>query len=199
LQQQVDRLSVHQLLSDRDEVTGLYGRGFFQRCAWAEVERSRRFGGSVAVVVVQIQDLEPLREALGAAGFDDLLRWLAARLSETCRCYDVACRVDDEVVVLLPVTDGRGAKAVARRLANHMRLETPRSGAVDKAVAVSLRVGCAVADTSSTEPESARHDSQVADALLSSARQRLSVRCRTKVAPLTESVRPGPSRGRADS
>jgi diguanylate cyclase (GGDEF)-like protein len=115
---QIARLSTR--LSDAartDPLTGLLNARAFEELLDSELERSRRTGRPLSVVV---GDLDGLREVNGRLGFtagDRVLQLVARDMLKWKRRIDSAGRIGgEEFALLLPETDERGAFLVAERL-----------------------------------------------------------------------------------
>jgi diguanylate cyclase (GGDEF)-like protein len=115
---QIARLSTR--LSDAartDPLTGLLTRQAFEELLDSELERSRRTGRPLSVVVGDIDGLSELNGRLGIPAGDRVLQLLARDMLKWKRRNDSAGRIGgEEFALLLPETDERGAFLVAERL-----------------------------------------------------------------------------------
>jgi diguanylate cyclase (GGDEF)-like protein len=106
-----------QRLAITDSVTNLYNRRGFYELARREIERARRFGHSLSVIMMDLDQLKSVNDTYGHAVGDQVLRTLADRLSQHVREFDILCRYGgDEFALLLPETDLFMASSVAERL-----------------------------------------------------------------------------------
>ncbi len=89
--------------SSTDALTGLLNaRGMF-RTLDGELNRSRRSGSALALIVFDLDNFHHVNEAEGHAAGNTLLRSIAEHLSSRCRSYDTPARVGgDEFALLLP-------------------------------------------------------------------------------------------------
>jgi diguanylate cyclase (GGDEF)-like protein len=104
-------------LATIDPLTGLPNRrGFFER-AEIELDRARRYGRTLTVMMLDADHFKRINDEYGHAGGDAALRHLAETLSATLRASDLAGRLGgEEFAVLLPETDFAGARQLAQRV-----------------------------------------------------------------------------------
>ena len=100
-----------------DDLTGLLNRWALTRVAVREIERCRRAGGKLAVLMMDLDGLKSINDEMGHGCGDVVLQTVAGVLQETVRGHDSVARVGgDEFCVLLPDTDLTEAVAAAERL-----------------------------------------------------------------------------------
>jgi diguanylate cyclase (GGDEF)-like protein/PAS domain S-box-containing protein len=89
--------------SIRDSLTGLYNRRYFQESLEREIRRVKRKGGSLAVVMLDVDRFKLFNDNFGHEAGDLLLRALADLLHRRVRGEDVACRYGgEELALILP-------------------------------------------------------------------------------------------------
>jgi diguanylate cyclase (GGDEF)-like protein len=105
-------------LTVTDELTGLFNRRFFEQELRREAERARRFGRSVALVMIDVDHFKSYNDRFGHRAGDDALRGVAACLVGAApRRVDAVTRYGgEEFAVLLAETDAEGALFVAERI-----------------------------------------------------------------------------------
>jgi diguanylate cyclase (GGDEF)-like protein len=83
-----------------------------------ETERARRFGRSLALVLLDVDHFKAYNDTFGHRAGDDALRHVAGHLTEAApRRLDAVARYGgEEFVVLLAETDAEGARLVAERI-----------------------------------------------------------------------------------
>jgi len=104
----------HQILTDA--VTGLYTRAQFLRASGEEMERSRRYGQHLCLLVIDVDGLQALNEALGDAVGDEVLIGVAARIVAAVRCHDIVSRHGGSFAVLLVDSRAEAATVIAARI-----------------------------------------------------------------------------------
>ena len=133
----------HQAL--HDPLTGLANRTLLYERAAQALRAAGRYGGSIALLFVDLDEFKAINDTFGHEAGDALLVDVAQRLSVEVRPSDTAARLGgDEFIVLCErLSDpGREAVAVARRLLAAMRRPFELEG---QQVAISASIGVAVA------------------------------------------------------
>jgi diguanylate cyclase (GGDEF)-like protein len=101
-------------MAHSDPLTGLANQRTLGRVLELEVARAGRQGGQVSVALFDIDDFRATNESGGHQAGDDVLRSVAAVLSESVRLVDTVARYGgDEFVLVAPGTAGG---SVARRV-----------------------------------------------------------------------------------
>ena len=104
-------------LADHDSLTGLLDRRRFRTELDQFVSFSARYGGQGAVMIIDIDGLKLVNDALGHQAGDNLIRQIAAIMRERVRATDIVARLSgDEFAVLMPQTDVTGAMTLAEEL-----------------------------------------------------------------------------------
>ena len=105
-----------------DHLTGLANRRRFSESLGLEVSRAERFGGSLALVLADLDNFKRVNDFYGHQVGDDVLRRFADLMRDSVREFDLAVRYGgEEFAVLLPETDLEGGAHLAERLAESMR------------------------------------------------------------------------------
>jgi diguanylate cyclase (GGDEF)-like protein/putative nucleotidyltransferase with HDIG domain len=100
-----------------DALTGLLNRRAFEEMLNFELDRSRRTGRPVSVIIGEIEGLGRLNAERGHAAGDSALQQVANDMAKWKRRIDSAGRLGGEKFgVVLPETDEEGAFLVAERL-----------------------------------------------------------------------------------
>lgn len=101
----------------RDPLTGLLNRRAFHERIREESDRSRRYGDSFALILLDLDRFKSVNDTFGHDVGDEVLRWVGRVLSEHTRSADAPFRIGgEEFAVLAPATTGAIARSVADRL-----------------------------------------------------------------------------------
>jgi diguanylate cyclase (GGDEF)-like protein len=104
-------------LSVTDRLTQLYNHGYFHQRLEEEFSRASRFGHSLSLVILDVDDFKAFNDTYGHPRGDDALRAVSSVIRANLRDMDIAGRYGgEEFVVLLPETDRDGALLVAERI-----------------------------------------------------------------------------------
>jgi two-component system CheB/CheR fusion protein len=106
-----------QRLATTDPLTGLLNRRGLERHLITELDRVRRSGSPLSVLMIDCDDFKRINDQLGHGTGDAVLATVARRLQAAMRPEDVVARVGgDEFVALLPGADLGVAGGIAERL-----------------------------------------------------------------------------------
>jgi diguanylate cyclase (GGDEF)-like protein/PAS domain S-box-containing protein len=118
-----------QLLEERllagerlDPLTHLYHRQYFDELYTIEAKRAHRHGGTVALLMIDVEKLREINNKLGSRIGDEVLRSVGKVIKENTRDVDVVARYgDDEYIVLLYGIDEIKAQSFIQRLRENVR------------------------------------------------------------------------------
>jgi len=100
-----------------DPLTGLYNRRLFAESFEKELNRARRYGLPLGIVILDLHRFKEVNDKYGHPRGDDVLRATATTLQKALRTSDSAFRIGgDEFALLLPQTDAAQALALSRRI-----------------------------------------------------------------------------------
>ena len=100
-----------------DELTGLANVRAFWAILGRELERSRRFGSSLGLVMIDIDDFKQVNDRYGHQQGDEVLAHVADVLRRLSRDIDAPARYGgEELAVILPETALDGAALLAERM-----------------------------------------------------------------------------------
>lgn len=104
-------------LATQDALTGLSNRRHFLDRAEREIQRAARSKSTASLLYLDVDHFKSVNDTYGHATGDDVLKIVAATVSEALRPYDFVGRLGgEEFAVLLPGTDLAGAMVVAERV-----------------------------------------------------------------------------------
>lgn len=146
LEHQLRRRSTH------DALTGLPNRTYAYDVIDAALERSRRDGGAVALLLIDVDDFKIINDSLGHDAGDRALVSFVHRLQAATREQDTIARLGgDEFLV---ICEGVDSTTHAEDLARHITTSIAAPfAAEDQPIPLSASIGIAVA-----EPTTTRHD-----------------------------------------
>ncbi|MHC4568343.1 MAG: sensor domain-containing diguanylate cyclase, partial [Planctomycetota bacterium] len=119
-----------------DGLTGLVNHKTFYEILEKELWRSRRFGGRISLIMVDVDNLKTINDQYGHRAGDKVIREVSMRIKETIRQIDTAARYggDEFAVILLNaelsdavIVAERMVEAVARTPATWNKQEIPLS------------------------------------------------------------------------
>lgn len=124
---------------DRDALTALYNRRFFDQALIRACALARRHAVPAAVVYIDVDDLKRINDDHGHAAGDAVLREVAARLSATTRASDICARIGgDEFAMILNIATEEQARRQIDRLIAVLARQPVRHGATDIVLSASF-------------------------------------------------------------
>jgi diguanylate cyclase (GGDEF)-like protein len=126
----VENVDLHETVQKQavtDELTSLFNHRRFQEVMSVEVERARRYGHEMGLIMLDIDDFKQVNDAYGHLQGDLVLREVARVLRQSSREIDEPARYGgEEMAVALPQTDLEGAYQFAERVRRSVEaLELP--------------------------------------------------------------------------
>jgi diguanylate cyclase (GGDEF)-like protein len=113
-----------QINAATDALTGLYNRRLFEEYCEKELNRAKRYGQHLALVILDMHRLKEINDRYGHLQGDLSLQMAAATLRKTLRASDFAFRIGgDEFALLLPQSDPEQATTLCRRVRAHFESE----------------------------------------------------------------------------
>jgi diguanylate cyclase (GGDEF)-like protein len=112
-----EELKKLQINAATDALTGLYNRRLFDEYCDKELNRAKRYGQHLAIVILDLHRLKEVNDRHGHLRGDHMLQLAATTLRKTLRAADFAFRIGgDEFALLLPQTDTEQAVTLCRRV-----------------------------------------------------------------------------------
>ena len=100
-----------------DGLTGIFNRRFFELRIMEEIERARRYGTGMAVIMADIDQFKRLNDEFGHLLGDEVLRQVSSLFHQQLRKIDVVCRYGgEEFAILLTQTTAKPSVAIAEKL-----------------------------------------------------------------------------------
>lgn len=130
-------------LAITDGLTRLYNHRYLQHRLEQEIERARRYGSPLSVLMIDIDHFKQINDRYGHAAGDIVLTELGRVLTQDLRVTEIIARYGgEEFVIVLPQTSASAAVIAAERL--RKRVEThsfPIGG--DYAISLTISIGVA--------------------------------------------------------
>lgn len=127
----------------RDPLTGVYNRNYFNAVIANEVNRSKRYGDSFSIVMLDIDGFKRINDEHGHLIGDWVLRECASILRRSVRASDLLVRFGgDEFVVVTPETGAGECDALISRVSRNLLQWNEEHGSPDYVLSVSS--GCAL-------------------------------------------------------
>jgi diguanylate cyclase (GGDEF)-like protein len=133
-----DQIQRHYQSSMHDELTALFNR----RGALAAVATAlaRRKATSHATLLVDIDNFKNINDTYGHAAGDSVIARLAASINRCIRMGDICARLGgDEFMIFAPDCDLAGAREIAERLLNYVRVDLA-AGSANFTVSIGISV-----------------------------------------------------------
>lgn len=133
-------------LSATDDLTGLYTRHHFDANAKLEFERANRHGRPLALLLIEIDDVDGAGERMGALTSNYLLSEVGALLRTLLRINDIGSRyTPSTLAVLLPETNAQQAALVCEKLRKLVAEREFLPQRTDSTLLITISQGIAVA------------------------------------------------------
>jgi diguanylate cyclase (GGDEF)-like protein len=108
----------NRILSITDALTGSYNRRYLMEQLPRELERCRRYGYPLSVIMSDVDHFKDINDARGHAAGDEVLQQFAARAQKSIRSNSdwVSRYGGEEFLIVLPETGHEGAMNVAEKI-----------------------------------------------------------------------------------
>ena len=108
---------IYQELALLDPLAGVYNRRYFEELMRREINRGKRYGEQVSILIIDADDFKKYNDTYGHIEGDKILKKLAQIAVSNVRCTDFVCRYGgDEFVIIAPHTDKKGGSVLGYRL-----------------------------------------------------------------------------------
>ena len=124
--------------AQRDGLTGLFNYAYFQTALHYEVERTKRTGSELSVIMIDLDHLKPINDKFGHEMGDEALKLVAGKMTQCLRQMDIVARTGgDEFMALLPETNVDTAEIIATRILDTLnRTVHPKWGPLSASIGV---------------------------------------------------------------
>jgi len=123
-----------------DGLTGLANHKRFYEILEKELWRSRRYGGRISLIMMDIDNLKKINDLHGHRTGDKVIKKISNKIKECIRQIDTAARYGgDEFAVILPNTSLTDAVVVAERMVN--AVANSRISSNNEPIHLSISVG----------------------------------------------------------
>ncbi len=100
-----------------DPLTSLFNRRYFETRIDEEIQRARRYGLDLALLVIDADDFKSLNDVFGHLVGDQVLRAMSDTLRRSVRAFDVCTRFGgEEFAILMPGSNAASALQSAERI-----------------------------------------------------------------------------------
>lgn len=139
-------------LASTDGLTGLANRRRFWAVAGSELQRSRRYGSHLSMILIDVDKFKRVNDTFGHDVGDQVLRELSRIGLENIRSFDLFARVGgEEFAMILPESNLETARKTAERLRLAVEDEAVKVGHHQVFMTISLGVAVLSADMSEVD------------------------------------------------
>lgn len=132
-----------------DGLTGLVNHKTFYEILEKELWRSRRYGGRISMIMVDVDNLKSINDVYGHRAGDKALREISRRIKECIRQIDTAARYGgDEFAIILLNSSLEDATVVAQRMVD--AVANSHTTWQEEQIHLSISVGLGQYDAEST-------------------------------------------------
>ncbi len=152
-------LNQARLLSETDELTGLYNMRGFSILADRLFAQAVRYNRPASLLMIDADNLKEINDGHGHEAGNRLIKLLAKSIADELRQTDVLARYGgDEFVVLLPETSPQRAVEVAQRIVRAVSEERVEIDGKQLSTSVSIGLACYPEDGRSVDAIQSRAD-----------------------------------------
>jgi len=120
-----------------------------------EIERARRFGRSLSLLMIDADEFKLYNDTNGHVAGDLALAELAVAMKSAVRDIDVVCRYGgEEFAILLPETDGEGAFVVAEKVREAVADYRFKDGEGERTERITVSIGLSTFPGTAADRES---------------------------------------------
>jgi len=126
----------------RDGLTGLFNQVYIRHRLQEEYYRAKRYDHPLSLLIIDPDNFKSLKDRLGHAAGDHLLRYFGQLIRDTVRPSDIAARFGgEEFLIILPDTGKDDARTVAERLRQRISESPFRIDGTTEDVRLTVSIG----------------------------------------------------------
>ncbi|MEW5822222.1 MAG: diguanylate cyclase [Cyanobacteriota bacterium] len=130
-------------IADTDSLTKLKNRRYFSTEATKELNRAKRYGHTLALFMIDIDNFKQINDKYGHLTGDLVLKKIAKIISLKARESDIICRYGgEEFVMVIPETDPKKASYTAEKI--RKLVEKTKITIDDKEIDLTISIGIAL-------------------------------------------------------
>ena len=134
-----DLIKEFRFLAEVDSLTGVFNRRKIEEVLSKEIERSRRYGNEVSLMLIDIDDFKQINDNFGHQVGDEVLRQIARIIRQNLRRTDYVGRYGgEEFLVILPETPIQKALTAGERIRKAIERENFRTGKTTVSIGITL-------------------------------------------------------------
>ncbi|MBI4976748.1 MAG: GGDEF domain-containing protein [Spirochaetes bacterium] len=137
-------LKAHELKQEvsRDGLTGMYNQKFLKVTLETQIERVRRYGGMLTLLMIDVDYFKKINDTYGHDAGDTVLMKTANLIRKNTRKVNIVARYGgDEFAVIAPISDVEGGRRLGERLRE--LVERTRFRYNEHIIRVTLSIGVA--------------------------------------------------------
>jgi diguanylate cyclase (GGDEF)-like protein len=136
-----------------DPVSALFNRRYFSARLEEELQRADRYGLSVGLLMIDIDDFKLINDTCGHLAGDTVIRDVADVLRRSVRVFDICTRFGgDEFAVVMPSSGAEDAMRIADRIRERIEAHRPKDADIGPAK-VTASIGLTVSSSGTTARE----------------------------------------------
>lgn len=143
----IENATLHQetrQMAITDVLTGLYNRRYFDKVLPQELERSRRYGLSLSILLIDADDFKKFNDTYGHPMGDRILATIGQTIKKVLRTVDFAFRYGgEEFIIILPEASIKSARKAAERIRKQIIIDSRKILCSDLAEPVTVSTGIA--------------------------------------------------------
>jgi len=137
-----------------DELTGAFNFRYFQHRIEQEINRVRRYGRGMSLLMIDVDDFKSYNDQNGHLAGNVALKKLAGAFSKCVRDVDVVCRYGgEEFAIILPSTLKNGALTAAEKVRTQVAQARFAGGPKQPLGKVTVSIGLSTVPTDATSAD----------------------------------------------